>query len=169
MSFFCQCQNAMRYGVAMIAACVATPWAWYHQRKIRRLGRSLTTEEGRIASMLGLATPDDVWIMEVEQVPNPLRKWASCLGPNIQRQIAGDIDGITLGQGIYIKKVHASSMSLIAHELVHIRQYQQAKSVWNFMCKYIYQCLSDGYYDAAWEVEARKGSAEVIGQSLPRN
>ncbi|MBT8044102.1 MAG: hypothetical protein KJO79_04050, partial [Verrucomicrobiae bacterium] len=51
---------------------------------------------------------------------------------------------------------------LIAHELVHVRQYEQAGSVWRFMVDYIFQCLAYGYHDAPMEREARDASRACL-------
>jgi hypothetical protein len=72
-----------------------------------------------------------------------------------------DFGGIALGRGIYIRKACADSVLLIAHELVHIRQYQQVGSIWSFMREYVFQCLSSSYYTAPWEVEARRDSEKA--------
>lgn len=154
--------NKARYITAGILACLASPWAWYHQQIILSKGRLLRAREQEICAHLGILYSENLRIMEVSQIPNPLRKYSHCFSEQLMERFLADISGITLGQGIYVRKIHADSLELISHELVHIRQYQHAGSIWRFMREYIYQCLTEGYYDAPWEVEARLGSANVI-------
>lgn len=148
-------------GLAVLAACAATPWAAWHQRRISRSGRPLTAAEEVVARALGLADLRRICVREVGRVPNPLHPalWLleRCGAPCISR-----VDGITLGRGIYICRESAGSLGLVAHELVHVGQYQRAGSIRAFMVEYIHQCLLHGYFDAPWEVEARRKSAAAM-------
>lgn len=147
--------------MAVLAACFASPWAAWHQRRIRRSGRQLNARELAMAQALGLKRPGGIFICEVERVPNPLfpvMKLARRCGVHWISNVAG----ITLGQGIYVTHESQPSPALIAHELVHVWQYQQVGSIWRFMVEYVYQCLLVGYHDAEWEIEARKVSAKLI-------
>ena len=150
--------------LAVPAACVATVWAWWHSMRIVGEGRQLDEGETALAVMLGIPSPDKVRIMEVDNIPNPLERITRLVGGLSGRKWVTDVDGITLDFCIYVRKSAACSMELIAHELVHVRQYEEMQAVWMFMREYVFQCLAHGYYHAPLEVEARRESARVIRQ-----
>ncbi len=146
--------------VAWLAASFSTPWALFHQQRIQSRGRPLTTIEVEVAKELGLSDINNIFVIVVERVPNPLR-WSFGLMEKCGTCVS-EVDGITLGHGIYVSYAARNSLELMAHELVHVGQYERAGSVWAFMVEYIYQCLVLGYHDAAWEVEARAESATAL-------
>lgn len=160
------CRSAAQYLGACVAACIASPWSWYHQEIIRRRGRRLTPRELDICERIGVRHAESVRIMEVAHIPNPLRKYSHCFSGRVVGMLVSDVSGITLGQGIYVRNIHAGSDSLVAHELVHVRQYQEAGSVWRFMREYVRQCLAEGYFHAPLEVQARRESEQVLRQAL---
>ncbi|MCP5536586.1 MAG: DUF4157 domain-containing protein [Akkermansiaceae bacterium] len=147
--------------VAWMLACVSAPWVIHHQRIIRRDGRALSVGEREIAGQLGVELIDDTYVLAVDVVPNPLRYLSAILEKRSKACISG-VDGITLGHGIYVARRVADATGLMAHELVHVLQYERAGSVWRFMVEYIHQCLMHGYYHAAWEIEAREQSARLL-------
>lgn len=147
--------------LAIFAACLVAPWAAWHQRRISKKGRLLTPDEIALAVALGMSEPEKISICVTERIPNPLHPFlslAQCFGFSCITEAAG----ITLGQAIYVTEDSAESIELITHELVHVGQYQRAGSIWAFMIEYIHQCLMTGYYDAEWEVEARRESAKAL-------
>ncbi len=145
---------------AWFAAVFSTPWALFHQQRIQARGRPLTAVEAGVAKGLGVSDINNIFVMEVERVPNPLR-WSFGLMEKCGTCVS-EVDGITLGHGIYVSCAASNSLKLMAHELVHVGQYERAGSVWSFMIEYIYQCLVIGYHDSAWEVEARAESATAL-------
>ncbi|BDS05666.1 hypothetical protein NT6N_07060 [Oceaniferula spumae] len=147
--------------LAFLAACCATPWAFWHQGRIQKHGRKLTEQELTYAMDLGVTQPEEIYVSVVDRVPNPLHFLFSLLN-RCGASCVIDAAGITLGRGIYLSADCAGSAALMAHELVHIQQYQRVGSIWAFMIEYIHQCLMHGYYDADWEVEARQESARVL-------
>jgi len=155
----------MRHGfyrfLAVIAACFAAPWAAWHQRRIKRNGRPLNQSELKFAERLGLKNSESIRIQAVIRVPNPLYPLL-CLVKKCGGSCITTAAGITLGHGVYVCKDCEYSAELIAHELVHIGQYQRSGSIRAFMVEYIHQCLMVGYYDAEWEREARAESVRVV-------
>ena len=69
--------------------------------------------------------------------------------------------GMALGHSIYLETAQASRRSLIAHELAHVAQYERLGGRWVFLRDYLRQCLSDGYWNAPLEIEARKKAEEL--------
>lgn len=148
--------------VAFPAACVASPWVIWHAWKIRRRGRELTAEELRIADSLGMKDSDEVRVLTIGEIPNPLRGPGAAAELAFGRSLLMKIDGITLDRSIYVRDEHAESVALLAHEMVHVRQYEQHGGVFRFLYQYIRECLTFGYHYAPMEVEARRLSREVI-------
>ena len=64
----------------------------------------------------------------------------------------------------YVDNSWAPSTRLIAHELVHVDQWQMQG--WKFPFKYAYQLLVNGYENNSFEVEARKWENTDEYQSL---
>lgn len=147
--------------LATLGACFASPWAAWHEKRIRKKGRPLNSLEEQMAALLGLNDPESLFVSDVERVPNPLFPFF-CLAEKCGFSCLTDVAGITLGRGIYVSRECMDSSALIAHELVHIRQYQMAGSIWKFMVEYLHQTLMCGYYDAPWEVEARSEANRVM-------
>ena len=150
--------------LAVVAACFAAPWAAWHQRRIKKNGRPLNHSELEFAERLGLNNTETIRVHVVERVPNPLYPLL-CLVKKCGGSCITKAAGITLGHGIYVSKECEHSAELIAHELVHVAQYQRAESIWAFMVEYIHQCLLVGYHDADWEKEARKESVRVLSNN----
>jgi hypothetical protein len=75
-----------------------------------------------------------------------------------------NIGGITLNRAIVLKKGIENKNEVIAHELVHVKQYQDAGSIYKFLKKYFKEVKKYGYYLAPMEVEARIKSELLLNQ-----
>ena len=146
--------------VAWFLAALVTPWAWIHERRIRRLGRELGREELADARSLGVRNPARVRVLPVARTPNPLGPLFRML-TRWTRLACSDPAGLTLRYGIYAVPPSDHDRLLIAHELVHTSQYERVGGLWPFLWRYIYQCLADGYSGAEWEREACRSSAQI--------
>ena len=69
--------------------------------------------------------------------------------------LSPNIDGLTLGHGIYIRHGQASNR-LLSHEFRHVYQYEQAGSIAAFLSVYLQQILTVGYQLAPLEIDARE-------------
>ncbi len=144
----------------------ALPVAWWwvsrHRRQILAHGRPLSADEQSIAEALGIKRSDDIRIWSVDKVPSPGGALLSGLG-----RVAGvsthSAKGMALGHGIYLESAQASRRSLIAHELVHVLQYERLGGTWPFLREYLRQCLRQGYWSAELEIEARQKAADFEG------
>lgn len=74
------------------------------------------------------------------------------------------IGGMTLNRAILIRKNLESKEVVIAHELVHVKQYQDAGSIYKFLKEYAKEVRKYGYYLAPMEVEARIKSELFLNQ-----
>lgn len=129
--------------------------AWAEARAARALavGISLTPSEQELARSVGVVRPELVRVEMVDSLPMPeepmLRaaaQQAGLLGPNMT--------GLTLGHAIFICHGHKTKR-LLSHELRHVFQYEQAGSIAAFLPVYLKQVLEVGYYNAAYEMDAR--------------
>lgn len=110
-------------------------------------GNPLSPEMLKIAIELKIEKPDEIRVLE-------------------RRKIYGlsNIGGMTLNKGILIKKGIETTREVIAHELVHVKQYQDAGSIYKFLVKYVKEVRKYGYYLSPMEVEARIKSELLLTQ-----
>ena len=137
-------------------------WAWWHRRKILRVGRKLTECELADARAVGVAAPERIRIRAIPAVPNPLSSVAGLIA-RFTRYTVFNPAGMTLGHGIFAIEHLEADRLLLTHEFVHVAQYERYGGVFGFMRRYIFQCLADGYLEAPLEIEARERSDEVCG------
>lgn len=133
---------------------LATAWAEQQAELIARSGTPLDADECRIALQVGVAQPEQVRIVEVDQIPfpdHPILQAAArdveLLGPNT--------GGITFGHSIYVRH-DCRSRRLVSHELRHVHQYEQAGSIAAFLSRYLEQLATHGYEMAPLECDARQ-------------
>ncbi|HJT81304.1 MAG TPA: hypothetical protein VJ719_08920 [Chthoniobacterales bacterium] len=132
---------------------LAVAWARRQERRILRNGVPLTDSEMEDARAVGVRQPDRVRLLPVKIVPWPgaatLRSAAKAVG------FATDATcGLTLGYGIFIREDYWRDRALVAHELVHIAQYERLGGVGPFLRQYLGECLTVGYVNAPLEREA---------------
>ncbi len=131
----------------------AIVWAQEQSQVALEMGTPLNELESELARAVGVEHWELVRILEVDEIPVPIdpelkakAEEAGLFGPSIA--------GITFDHGIYIKKGHRTER-LVSHELHHVHQYEQAKSIRNFLQNYIPQLLSVGYANAPLELDAQ--------------
>jgi hypothetical protein len=131
----------------------AAGWAEKQEQYILMHPNSLPlTEQGeRLAVRAGVQQPKRVRLLAVPEMPLPeemdLREAANALD-----LITPSTAGLTIGYGIFVEPNWDSS--LLAHELVHVAQYEQCGSIRNFLQRYIGECNEYGYPDAPMEQAA---------------
>lgn len=131
----------------------AISWAEERAAEIAARGRPLNNAELAIARKVGVVHAEKVSVLIVDRLPmpaDPLLHDAAIetglLGPNTV--------GLTLGYGIYIRDGHYS-VRLLLHECRHVRQYEVAGSIADFLPCYLKQIVHLGYDDAPYEIDAR--------------
>lgn len=139
---------------------VAWIWVWRHQRLIFKHGRSLGDDELKLAKQLGIERGEEIRIWSVDQVPSPGGVLLRGLG-RLSGTTTHGAKGMAINHGIYLESAQAQRRSLLAHELAHVAQFERLGGSWAFLRDYLSQCLSDGYWSAPLEVEARERAAEV--------
>ncbi len=107
-------------------------------------GVALTPKLQTIAQDIGIKNPQNIRIL-------------------VKGKIFGleGIAGLTIGQAILVRRGYLSE-ELIVHELIHVKQYQDYKSIYLFLKKYLNEVFKYGYYNAPLEIDARLKSKFII-------
>ena len=132
----------------------AIAWVTEQSELIFRSGVPLNDEQTAIASSVGVAHPEKIRILEVDELPIPedieLRQAIQTSG-----LLSPNMSGLTMGHGIYIRHGQATTR-LLSHEFRHVYQYEQAGSITAFLSVYLQQVLTVGYQHAPLEIDARE-------------
>ena len=73
-------------------------------------------------------------------------------------------EAITLWRTVFIEPHTPLSAELLLHELRHVHQFSERKS---FPLSYLWQSIRHGYSRNAYEIDARKYSAQRLSQNAP--
>lgn len=136
---------------------LAAVWVAQEERTILASGRELNEAEKAMALEMGVKNPERVRVKAISAIPLPgtffLRMgWIAGFG---RRGVAG----LALSYGIYVRADYAQSRGLLAHELVHVGQYERLGGIRGFLRAYLWECARDGYLNSALEQEAITRSA----------
>jgi hypothetical protein len=145
-----------------LAVPLATAWVEEQERKILSEGVRLTPHKAFDAHLVGVKNPGKVRLLKTDFIPlpeNPVLRKANELFNLVSPVTAG----ITFGYGIYIREDWWGDRPLLAHELVHVGQYERRGSVGAFLRDYLEECLTIGYPNGPLEQEAILKSREVCG------
>ncbi len=141
--------------VPLVPAIVpfAARWVRQQESKILQSGVALNPAQLDDARKAGVQHPEKIRLAFVESIPvphgamlGPLGRFAGLVSPHTA--------GITLGYGIYICADYRRDRGLIAHECVHVGQYERCGSIENFLRDYLRECLDPGYPWGPMEQEA---------------
>ena len=134
----------------------ATLWVEEQSRITLEKGEPLSDREIALARAVGVEHPELVRILEVDKISVPadpdLKVLAEATG-------LLPVKGMTFDHGIQILKGQRANW-LVSHELRHVYQYEQAGSIKAFLSAYLPQLLSDGYFNAPLEIDARNHEQE---------
>lgn len=166
-----QLPQAVAIGMDILLAPVllcAVAWVRARQATILRVGAALSPEQISLARTLGVAAAERVRVMQVDVVPMPLPplpQWALAVAHRIGL-ISPHIAGMTLGYGIVLRADCCGDRGLLAHELMHVAQYERLGGwggVGGFLRQYVRECVWPGYPRGALELEAQR--AEVRAET----
>lgn len=117
-------------------------------------GRKLTDAEKAYATSIGIKEPQKVRVVMTSDFPVPKNKEVL----KGFKELGYDsplIVGVTYGHGIYIKSSWLyDENAILAHELMHVRQVEKAKSYRAFLRKYLMQAYRYEYFKMPYEHEA---------------
>lgn len=128
-------------------------WAQQQDHLIQTTGVPLSTQGLEDARKMGVQAPERVRLLKVDAIPMPEH-------PNLQAAatatglISPLTSGMTLNHSIFIRQDQWRNRRLLAHELVHVGQYEQAGSLQAFLTQYLRECVEVGYADSPLEKEA---------------
>ena len=138
-----------------MVAPIAVRWVRWQERKILRYGVPLTRAEVADAQMAGVMHPERVRLLVVDALPWPCASRLAWLYDAIGLEVHATC-GLTLGYGIFVRRDCWRERPLIAHELVHVAQYERLGGISQFLRPYLTDCLTAGYFNCAFETEARR-------------
>ena len=148
----------LAWAVLPVVVPVACAWIARLERRILAEGLPLDAAQLADARALGVARPERVRVLCLPTVPLPENRLVRALGLR-----AGLLSAQTLGmaaqRGIFLRKPHGQSRHVLAHELVHVRQYERLGGLRPFLRQYLYECLALGYHQAPLEWEASEAAA----------
>ncbi len=139
---------------------LAVKWASQQEQKILFAGVPLDEPQLIDARLMGVAHPEKVRLLKVDQVPLPatrLLRWAA----RYTKLISSDTAGMALRYGIFIRSDCWQKRRLIAHECAHTAQYERLGGMGEFLGRYLRECLEVGYPFGPLEQEALLKSQQI--------
>ena len=131
----------------------AVSWAEAEAAGGAAVGRELTERERDFARKVGVAHPERIRVISVDALPMPtdppLRAAAEQTG-----FLDPGMVGLTLGHSVFICRGHETAR-LLSHEFRHVYQYEQARSITEFLPGYLLQIVERGYAATAFELDAQ--------------
>lgn len=136
-------------------------WVAREEALILRDGVPLAPADLQLARLCGVAHPERVRLLKVAAMPAPEDPLLQATQVQTGFQI-GEAAGLTLGYGIVILETDWGDRAMLAHELVHVGQYERLGGNEPFLFKYISDFLNVGYINSPLEREACEVSHRVL-------
>ena len=141
--------------IAAEATPVVTQLLADTEAEILASGRPLTGDELALARELGVKTPERVRVAVRERFPMPADRRFVEAAADLGLIFGTEAEvGRTQGHAILLKPTAAKSRQLLAHELVHVAQYERLGGIEAFAHEYLVELLVLGYQRAPLEQEA---------------
>jgi hypothetical protein len=142
---------------------LACAWAKEQERTVLKHGVPLSEKHLRLAERAGVKDPKRVRALAVADIPipdeEPLRSAAQ--KTNL---LARSCRGIAIGYGVIMRGDSWADQELLAHQLVHVAQYERAGGVEPYLHRYFEERLgADGFGAGNLEQEARNVAREISG------
>ncbi len=137
--------------------------AWVEQVEKEGLekGEPLSQPFEVTAQALGIRQIDKIRVWKVEAMPSPenpeIEALAEQVGFSIKRS-----GGMTFRYAILVLRSLAAKNNLLAHELVHVRQYEREGSIDSFLERYIGELKRFDYQNSPLELEATREAARYF-------
>lgn len=144
--------------VQEIEASLADACAWIENQEklILKQGVPLNDRQLSDARQIGVVKPERVRLLPVKEMPR------ENLPSNLIWFVNPDAYGLTARYGIFIRIDLIVNARLIAHELVHTKQYERLGGIEAFLRKYLIECcVSPGYDNSEMEREATTISEQM--------
>jgi hypothetical protein len=130
-----------------------------------RIGTPLNDQELTDAKAIGVADPERVRLVQLDCVPFPTDPMLKAAAAAIQFLTPATC-GLTLRYGIFVRSDCWRDRHLIAHELVHVMQYERFGGILPFLRQYLTECIAIGYPEAPLEQEAIAISNTVMNSTV---
>jgi hypothetical protein len=140
---------------------LAVSWVGKQERRMLRIGVPLNEQELIDAKTIGVAQPERVRLVQLDRVPFPTEPLLKAAASAIQF-LTPTTCGLTLRYGIFVRSDCWRNRALIAHELVHVMQYERFGGILPFLRQYLTECITIGYPEAPLEQEAIAISKTVL-------
>jgi hypothetical protein len=141
---------------------LAASWVRMREKEILAHGVPLSEEEMADALAIGVQRPERVRLQCVESIPTFEHRLLRPLAMVVD-QFFVHTAGLTLNHGIFIRADHWRDRRLVAHELVHVAQYERFGGIRPFLKAYFRECLVPGYPLGSLEQEAIQTAARLGG------
>ena len=103
---------------------LAANWVRKQETRMLRIGVPLSEQEMNDARAIGVAEPERVRLLQLDCVPFPTDPMLKAAAVAIQF-LTPATRGLTLRYGIFVRSDCWRDRALIAHELVHVMQYER--------------------------------------------
>jgi hypothetical protein len=140
---------------------LAANWVQRQEKRMLRIGVPLSDQEMTDARAIGVAEPDRVRVLQLDRVPFPTDPMLKAAAAAIQF-LTPATRGLALRYGIFVRSDCWRDRALIAHELVHVMQYERLGGILPFLRQYLSECITIGYPAAPLEQEAISISRTVL-------
>jgi hypothetical protein len=137
-------------------------WAERKEREALNNGVPLNDLLKNTAMVLGIKQISSVRIRAVDVIPKPDIPRIVQLAQEFGLSFAQSA-GMTFGHAIYARHSHSQDSHLLTHELIHVRQYEQAGSVAAYLHEYVKQLGEFGYQNMPLEQEAVVEAFRLLG------
>ena len=134
-------------------------WISHLEKQAQESGRALVPIEFNLAQHVGVSRPEEVRILPVSRIPLPAHPRVKQLAKQAGL-LSGDTGGLTAGHGIIVRVRRADNLRLLAHEFVHVAQYERLGKE-GFLEEYIQQIAAHGYLSAPFELDAEAKSVKA--------
>ena len=122
----------------------------YLEKQARDSGRALVPTEFNLAQHVGVSRPEEVRILSVPRIPLPAHPRVKQLAKQAGL-LSAETEGLTAGYGVIVRRDCAKKLRLLAHEFVHVAQYERLGRE-GFLQEYIQQIAAHGYKYAPFRV-----------------
>ena len=142
---------------------LAVRWAEAKEKVILSHGTALSPQFIQDAESVGVKYPERVRIYKVFQIPipkHPILKSAA----EATQLISPATIGMSLGYGIFIHSNFSNDRHTIVHELVHTMQCEKLGGLYQFLKKYLWECIQIGYPQAPMEQEAVRLAEKICSR-----
>jgi hypothetical protein len=139
---------------------IVVQWVAEMEKVIIDRGQRLPPENRKDAEAIGIQRADDVRIFVLNSIPLPTDPGLKQLVEETEL-ITDKTSGITFGHGIVLKN-GAIDRRLVAHELVHVMQYEKFGGIEAFLKEYVKEvAFPPGYPHGPLEREAAQVADRV--------